>query len=315
MSFEKIFHESELMLTEGAIVERLKAEFRIKMDKAINHAGIIYTKPDILDMLYRQYLDLGKTYDLPMMIMTPTRRLNAESIKKSGYPDKNVIKDSCTFLNRIKDSYSGYAKKILIGGLMGCRGDAYSGEKVMGSGESYIFHRKQADQFREENIDFLFAGIMPEIDEAIGMAKALAETHIPYIISFMMRKNGCLLDGTPICDVIAAIDALVSPKPVCYMANCIHPANLIEALKNIDCTQLKRFRGIQANASCLSPEELNNCGVLQHDDFNDMIEKMYFLFKHFNLKIFGGCCGTNDIFIDALAGKLSGEAGIDKKPL
>lgn len=309
MSFEKIFYESEFVLTEGAIVERLKAEMNIKMDKAVNHAGLIYSRPAALELLYRQYLEIGKTHDLPMMIMTPTRRVNVESVKKSGYPEKDMIRDSCALLKRIKESYGKYARKILVGGLLGCRGDAYSGEKVMDAPESYAFHKIQAAQFREEIPDFLFAGIMPEINEALGMAEALAETQLPYIISFMLRKNGCLLNGTPLCDAIAAIDAAVSPKPVCYMANCIHPANLVEALKNEKnrrSPHLERFKGIQANASCLDPEELNNCSGIFRDDFDAMIDDMLFLKTHFGFKILGGCCGTNDLFIDKLAQTIQG---------
>ena len=85
MSFEKIFQDSKFILTEGAIVERLNAEFNVKMDIFINHAGLIYSDPTILELLYRQYIDIGKKYNLPVMIMTPTRKVNFESIKKSRF--------------------------------------------------------------------------------------------------------------------------------------------------------------------------------------------------------------------------------------
>jgi len=308
MSFEKIFHQSKIILTEGAFVERLKTEFKMELDASINHAGLIYSHPLILELLYRQYIDIAQKYDLPIMIMTPTRRINYESLKKSEFREKDILADSCTFLNKIKESYEDYSHKILIGGLLGCKGDAYSGAKILNIEEAYTFHRQQTIRFQKEKVDFLFAGIMPEINETIGVAKAMAETDIPYIISFMIRKDGCLMDGTSLCDAITNIDAQVNPKPTCYMTNCIHPSNLIEALnsdKNRNRPQLKRFCGIQANASILSPEELNNCNVLQQGDFNTIIEEMVFLQKHFDLKIFGGCCGTNDKFLENLSRKFT----------
>lgn len=308
MSFEKIFQDSKILLTEAAIVERLKTEYHAEIDEHINHAGLIYTHPEILEDLYRQYIDIAKKYHVPVMLMTPTRRVNYESIKKSKFGNKNILSDSCSLLNKIKDSYNAYSKHILIGGLLGCKGDAYSSEKVMSIEESYEFHKHQTIQFQGEKLDYLFAGIMPEVNEAIGMAKAMAETSIPYIISFMIRKDGCLMDGTLLSDAIKYIDIQVSPKPLCFMTNCIHPTNLIAALtnkKNKNSPYLKRFKGIQANASVLSPEELNNCSILQRDDFNTMIDEMYFLQNHFNLKIFGGCCGTNDLFLDSLARKIT----------
>jgi len=48
------------------------------------------------------------------------------------------------------------------------------------------------------------------------MARAMAESNLPYIISFMVRKDGCLLDGTFISNAIEIIDNTVSPQPICY---------------------------------------------------------------------------------------------------
>jgi len=274
------------------------------MESEINHAGLIYTNPDILEKLYRQYIEIGLKQNLPMMIMTPTRKVNFESLKKSKFASKNLIKDSCVFLNEIKERYGTYSQKILIGGLLGCKGDAYSNENALPMDESYQFHKREVLQFSEEKIDFLFAGIMPEVNEAKGMARAMAESNIPYIISFTVRKNGCLIDGTPISEAIRIIDESVDPKPIFYMANCIHPTNLRLALeheKNRNQSELARFKGIQANASDLSPEELNSCGILHQDDFDQMIAEMQLLYKQFNLKVLGGCCGTNDKFIDSLS--------------
>lgn len=307
MTFIETFESSDIILTEGAIVERLKSEFNVEMDYWINHAGLIHTNPELLELLYKQYIEIGLKYDLPIMIMTPTRKVNSESLKHSQYNCTNLFADSCALLNRIKKSYNNYTGKILIGGLLGCKGDAYSGEKVLGIENAYTFHRQQTAQFIKGDIDFLFAGIMPEIEETIGMARAMAETNIPYIISFMLRKDGCLMDGTLLSDAIEIIDNEVSPIPICYMANCIHPTNLIQGIiRNKNNSRfVERFKGIQANASILTPEELNNCHILQQDDFEKIISEMCFLQNEFNFRIFGGCCGTNDRFIESLAEKIS----------
>jgi S-methylmethionine-dependent homocysteine/selenocysteine methylase len=307
MRFENVINNSDLILTEGALVERLKSEYNLSMDASINHAGLIYTAPEALETIYRQYIEIGKKYNLPIMIMTPTRRVNHVSLETSQFSDKQIIEDSCSFLNKIKSSYDEYSKKVLIGGLLGCRGDAYSGAKVLNINEAYTFHKQQTIQFKNQKVDYLFAGIMPEINEAIGLAKAMAETHLPFVISFIIRNDGCLLDGTLLSEAIRIIDEQVYPAPAFYMTNCIHPTNLIKALqveKNFNSPQLKRFLGIQANTSALSPEELNSCGVLHQDNFDNIIDKMLVLQKNFNLKIFGGCCGTNDAFISRLTEKL-----------
>ncbi len=305
--FVEIFLNSKLILTEGAFVERLKAEFGVKPDNYINHAGLLYSDPKMLEILYRQYIDVAQKYELPVMITTPTRRVNNESVPLSEFNEKNIITDCITFLKNIKNTYKEPTSEILIGGLLGCRGDAYCGKRIMNIEESFTFHRKQTLHFENNEIDFLFAGIMPEINEATGMAMAMAETNIPYIISFMLQKDGCLMDGTPLAEAICIMDEKLDKKPVCYATNCIHPTNLILALNNPvnkNKSALSRFSGIQANASMLCPKELNNCSNVEQDDFDNIISEMVVLHRHYEIKILGGCCGTDDIFMDGLASKL-----------
>jgi len=307
MHFEKQFHSSGFILTEGAIVERLKNEYNATLDHHINHAGLIYEPQNILAILYRQYIEVAQKYDLPIMLMTPTRKVNFESIKHSAYADRSIIADSCSYLKGLRSEYPNFCHKIFIGGLLGCKGDAYHAEGALEIEESYEFHKIQVAEFTGAKVDFLFAGIMPAISEAVGMAMAMAKSEIPYIISFMVRKNGCLLDGTSIEEAIRKIDGDVNPRPICYMANCIHPVNLKLALEqevNLNSPRLARLLGIQANTSSLSPEELNNSGVLIRENFDTMIDEMCYLIKKYNFKILGGCCGTDDIFLEKLSKKL-----------
>jgi len=73
---------------------------------------------------------------------------------------------------------------------------------------------------------------------------------------------------------------------------------------DVNSPQLTRFLGIQANSSSLNPEELNNCGILQQENFDAMTDQMIYLMDKFHFRILGGCCGTNDLFIEKLAAKL-----------
>ena len=84
------------------------------------------------------------------------------------------------------------------------------------------------------------------------------------------ENTGHLLDGTPISEAIIIIDNTVRPRPIWYMANCVHPSNLKQALNqpfNKNSPNLSRFIGLQANASSLSPEELDQIYYL--DLFDD----------------------------------------------
>lgn len=305
-SFEKCFINNEKILMEGALGERLKREYLIKADDDVALASIIYNRENqrVLKKLYCEYLDIAKRYKLPIMITTPTRRANKARVLKSKY-NKNILKDNVSFLKEIRNEYEN---KIFIGGLMGCFGDAYKSDEGLSIKDAVEFHSWQAELFKQSAVDFLFAGIMPTLPEAIGMAEAMGNTGLPYIISFMIREDGRLIDGTTIHDAIKIIDKSVTTVPLCYMSNCVHPEIVYKALdKEFNRTEIvrNRFKGIQANAAELSPEELDNSSELKVSDPVSLAEGIEKLHKDFALKIYGGCCGTDDKYLNEIAKKMT----------
>ena len=291
---------------EGALGERLKREYDLPFDDIIALANVIYRKggKEALCAIWNQYIDTAKKYNLPFIATTPTRRANKERVFRAGY-DEAIIPDNVCLLRRLQDTSN---IEMYIGGLMGCKGDAYEATEILQPDEAEEFHSWQADLFMQARVDFLYAAIMPALPEAIGMARAMERTALPYIISFMIRDNGKLPDGTTINDAISQIDNNVSRKPVCYMTNCVHPDVLYKAL-SYDFNQMllvkQRFHGIQANTSVLSPEELDNSVELKCSDCTELAQSMQKLTKIMSLRIVGGCCGTDNTHINEIARTMS----------
>lgn len=306
LNFEKTIKHAPVILTEGAIIERLKREFNVELDPNIVHAGMIYDHEHskILQLIFTQYIDIAQKYDLPMMITTPTRRANEERISKTRYYDKDVNGDSIIFLKEIRKSYDEFSKHVYIGGLMGCKGNAYDAKEALAVDDAYNFHLQQAQSLAMAGADYLFAAVMPALTECIGMARAMSQTNFPYIISFVIRETGTLLDGTWLDEAIKRIDSSVDTPPICYMVNCIHPNVLNQALANPNLDTkfiMSRLFGIQANTSSKSPEELDGSSELFSDPEEVIIEGLINLRQQFGLKILGGCCGTDQRHIEGLA--------------
>jgi S-methylmethionine-dependent homocysteine/selenocysteine methylase len=137
--------------------------------------------------LWGQYIKIAGKYNLPFLAATPTRRANRERVQKAGL-DRTIIYDNVNFLQQLKQES---CIEMYAGGLMGCRGDAYTGEGAMTENDSHEFHGWQANCFKEAGADFLYAGIMPTLPEAKGMAKAMSDTALPYIISLTIQKDVC----------------------------------------------------------------------------------------------------------------------------
>lgn len=305
MEFTQLLREYSYILMEGALGERLKREYEITFDEQIAMAGLIYQETGALALteLWNQYMDIARRYQFPFIATTPTRRANRERIAASDYSEQ-IIADNVTFLKNIQKK-SGIP--MCIGGLMGCKGDAYTGAGALTENEAELFHAWTAERFCGAQVDFLYAGIMPTLPEAAGLAKAVDQTNVPYIISFTIMPNGRLIDGTTIADAISYIDHVTRNQPVCYMANCVYPGIVYEALSQPwnDCEMVKaRFRGIQANTSPLSYAELEHAKELHNSEPEAFAEDMVKLLKIADIRIWGGCCGTDQRYMEQVAKRI-----------
>lgn len=306
MAFEDCFKSGKRILMEGALGERLKREYQLNFDEWVAMAGLVYSLKgrEALCQLWTEYMRIAAHYAMPFMATTPTRRANKERVQKSSFDD-NIIKDNVDFLKGIRNDYTEL--EMYIGGLMGCKGDAYKADVVLERKEAEEFHSWQAELFRKAGVDFLYAGIMPALCEALGMADAMAKTGLPYIISFMLRNDGCLIDGTRLSAAIQIIDNSVGRKPLCYMTNCVHPKIIRETLSygfNQNLHVKERFRGLQANTSAMAPDELDGSDALVEAAPEELAEEVEKLLDVMDITICGGCCGTDSRHIEKMAQKL-----------
>jgi len=291
---------------EGALGMRLRREYNLPYHDIVALADIIYRKggKEALGTIWNQYIDVAKKYHLPFMATTPLRRANKERVFTAGF-DEAILLDNVQFLKQVRDASNA---EIYIGGCLGCKGDAYKATEVLQPDDAVEFHSWQADIYTRAGVDYLYAPIMPALPEAIGMARAMERTALPYIISFMIRENGRLIDGTTISDAIQQIDQSVRTQPVCYMTNCVHPDVLHKAL-NHDFNRTpfikQRFHGIQPNTSALAPEELDDSVELMCSDPAELARSVKKLTEVISLKIVGGCCGTDNIHIEEIAETMS----------
>lgn len=299
-----------LFLMEGALSERLKHEFHLAVDGPVGMAGLVREKKgrEALGILWRQYLAIACRHGMPLLAATPTRRCDRERAASAGLLDgegkTSLFEENLALLCEIRDEADRQNALMFAGGMLGCRGDAYTGFGCLKAGEALKLHRWQAKLLRDAGADFLYAALMPCLPEAIGMAQAMAETDLPAIMSFTLREDGCLADGTSLDTAIAVIDAETLPKPLFFMTNCIHPSLVIRALSqpfNQTERVRKRFLGIQANASALSYRELENSAVTRQSHPEELAKDMLKLKNNFGMRLFGGCCGTTNIHMEAIA--------------
>lgn len=307
--FQDFVEKYPVILGEGAIIERLRRMAEIRLDDHVVNSALIYTIAGrtALETICCQYLETGHRYDLPLLLSTPTWRAGRDRIAAAGLEGSDLNGDNFRFLAELRDRYGEYAKKVAICGLMSCRGDAYKPEETMTELAAAEFHQWQANALASAGVDLLLAATLPALSEAVGLARSQAITGLPYMISFVVRPDGTLLDGTSLHKAIITIDSTVSPPPLSYMINCTHASIFRSALLHKDNSSplvRERVIGILANTAALSPEELDASPDLVEEAPETFGRAVSSLYSELNLKVLGGCCGTDNRHIESLAQEL-----------
>ncbi len=315
MDFAATIDNEPVVLVEGSVIERLRRDPAIELDPYVENTGLVYDAAGraALTEIYRQYIDTARAFNLPIITFAPTWRANPTRLRAAGLGECAEVNADCVGLVRgIRDSYGSFAERIIIGGLMGCQGDAYKPDEALSEEDAASFHHAQVDALCDSGVDFVFAATLPASSEAIGIARAMSKCRLPYILSFVLDSAGTLLDRTPLTEVVSIIDSAVDPPPLGYMANCIHPITFARAFDlavGLSAELQHRVIGLQANTSTKSPQELDNSdSVDRAEDPEVFADAMISVHRQFGIKILGGCCGTDDRHIHCIAKRLK-EAG------
>jgi len=290
--FQKLLEENDLILMEGAVIEILRRTCNLSLHPTLLNTPFIYSEFDALEMkkIYKSYIQIAVEADVPFIMCSPTWRANHQNITSSGV--KNTLNyDAVSFMKSIRTEYKNFQNNIFIGGLIGPKHDCYKPEEGLPSKVATQFHAWQIQELVKAGTDFIIAQTLPNVQEALGIAEACSMFECPYIISFVISREGKILDGTSLMDAINMIDDNVKIPPVGYFVNCAHPTFLCASQQPKALFQ--RLIGYLGNASALDHCDLECAGDLHVDNISEWGEAMLRLNQKFGVKILGGCCGTD----------------------
>ena len=189
---------------------------------------------------------------------------------------------------------------MIVGGVIGPRGDAYNIGRTPEAAESEDYHSEQIQTFKKAAVDQITAMTFSGIEEAIGIARAARIADIPVVISFVAKHNGRLLSGETLEEAIRKVDVASDSTPAYYMINCAHPTEFEAALSAGDWTQ--RLGGIAPNAVAMETLALCKLGHLEDGNPEELGGQVADLARRLpHIRVWGGCCGTDGRHIDQIA--------------
>ena len=298
-----------MILTDGGIETRIMFETDIPLPPCVQVVSLVTdpTGEPVLRRIYESYVEAARSFDLPVIIGTPTFRASLNYVRQAGLGEEEVRRlnaDAVAMHKGIRDRSDHHP--VYIAGVIGPSGEAYRPEESLPAKEARRYHSLQAEALARSGVDFLYAPTFPAVEEALGAAMAMGSTGLPYVVSFVLERDGRVLDGTTLHAAIERIDA--EAPPLFYSISCVHPSIAATALRGeavFSGLGARRLIEFKANASPLSPEELVQLDHPEGDDPELFATEMWSLQEDFGLRILGGCCGTDDRHMRALAARMA----------
>jgi S-methylmethionine-dependent homocysteine/selenocysteine methylase len=188
----------------------------------------------------------------------------------------------------------------VISGCVGPQGDGYRPVELLSASAARDYHSTQIGTFADTAADMVTALTMTYADEAIGVAQAARDAGLPSVISFTLETDGQLPNGQGLGEAIDEVDEATGGAPSYYMVNCAHPKHFEDVLAT-DEPWRDRIRGLRANASMLSHDELDEMEDLDDGDPDDLGARYAALRARLpQLNVLGGCCGTDHRHVAAI---------------
>ncbi len=295
--------KNSFVLSEAAICERLRQIDGVELHPTLFDAPLIYDAraSKVLAGIYRQYIDIAREFEVPILIAAPTWRLDAGRVAAADVP-ASINSDAVDFIQSVRDD-SGY-EDVFMAGLLAPKNDCYDPSVALSANAAELFHSAQASELGHTSLDCLVAQTMPSVTEAEGMARAMISTGLPSVVSFCINRNGEVMDGTPLGEAIDLLDAKLDGALLGYKVNCSHPS-FVDA-ESMSARALSRLIGINANASSKDHSELEQMEETAEDSLEDWVDAMLRLNRDYGVKVLGGCCGTDDRYLRAICEEVLG---------
>ncbi|MEO8063620.1 MAG: homocysteine S-methyltransferase family protein [Pseudomonadota bacterium] len=193
---------------------------------------------------------------------------------------------------------------MLVGGVVGPRGDAYNLGRLPDAAEAEDYHSEQIHTFRKAGADYVTAMTFSSVEEAIGVARAAKSADMPVVISFFVAPGGNLKTGESLEQAISRVDSATRNAPEYYMINCTHPTEFEPGLTPGEWTA--RLGGFVPNAVAMETLDLCKLGHLEDGDPRELGAQMATLAGRFpHINVWGGCCGTDGRHIDQITRQVS----------
>jgi S-methylmethionine-dependent homocysteine/selenocysteine methylase len=259
---------------------------------------------EALRRYFEPYARIARERGVGIVLETATWRANPDWAERLGHTKVELAelnRRAVRLLEEIRAEYETQSTPVVISGCIGPRGDGYVVGETMTAEQAAEYHSEQIETFAGTAADLVTAITMTYVDEAVGVVEAARAAGLPVVISFTLETDGRLPSGQSLREAIEEVDARTDSAAAYFMVNCAHPSHFADVLEPGEPWNA-RIRGLRANASRMSHEELDAAEELDEGDPEELAGDYVALREKLpRLCVLGGCCGTDHRHVDAMS--------------
>jgi S-methylmethionine-dependent homocysteine/selenocysteine methylase len=256
----------------------------------------------LLAEYFLDHLRVAHEVGAGIVLETPTWRANADWGARLGYDVDALDRVNRASVALVRELATGFPRlEVTVSGCIGPRGDGYDPAELLDSARAEAYHRPQIDSFVAAGADRVTFLTATHAGEAVGVIRAAVAAGIPVVVAFTVETDGRLPSGQALDEAIAEVDAATGGAALHFGINCAHPDHFSGAIE-LGSPAIERIELLRANASRMSHAELDEAEALDDGDPVELGEQYASLVgAHPQLRVLGGCCGTDVRHVAAIA--------------
>lgn len=256
-----------------------------------------------VDRYYDHYLKVAQDIGTGFILDTLTWRANAPWGDVMGLGNSKIAAinaNAVAYAKSVRQRWQDRVGEIVVNGSVGPAGDGFVIDQALTPEQAKASHAVQINALAGAGVDMISALTMTHVGEAIGVVQAAQDAGVPVVISFTVETDGRLPSGQDLGSAIDEVDHATGNGAIYHMINCAHPDHFRDALTQ-GAQWLERIGSIRANASRKSHAELDEAEELDAGDPDELASDYQVLQTLLpNLKVLGGCCGTDHRHVHAI---------------
>ena len=298
---------SKLFLTEAGLETTLIYKRNIHLP-SFSALPLLNTKEgtETLLAIYQDYINIALTHSTGIVLETRTWRGSpawSSKLDLSVPQILNLNHAAVKILRDLRQKIETPSTPIVISGTLGTLQDAYQDSTdTVSFSQAQENYRAQVRVFAEEGVDMVSIMTATNLNEAAAAVCVAREYNLPILVSFSIEIDGRLQGGRTLEDALREVDRRTENYTTYFGVNCAHPRHIRTALRGVPEDVRLRIGSIRGNASLKSHDELDNSLVLDRGDISVWVREFNGLLNNLpQLKVVGGCCGTDEEHIETLA--------------